>query len=343
MTSSDAPGLPGHEESSERSALARVAIAGVIWGTIPLFLRAADGASTIKVFYRVFFAALVVLGWMLATRRMGELRALDRRKLLQIAGQGAILTLNWFLFFSALDLTTVATAELLGYTGPVFVAALAPFVTRERFDSRILVPLVLSLGGIIVILAPQGLALAGGPELLGAIFAFASALTYATLLLRSKKILRGVSGGALMLVEYGVAAAILLPFVVVLYSHGQGPTTPRAYVALATLGVVQTAFAGLIFLGGLRRVRTDRAAILTYAEPVSAVIFAAFFLGEPLTLPTVVGAIMVVVGGLLVARLERPAVPEAVPFEVAGTEDSTDDGAQPTPTTGHIPPEARAD
>ena len=279
---------------------------------------------------------------------MGELRALGGRKLLQVAGQGAILTLNWFLFLSALDMTTVATAELLGYTGPVFVAALAPLVTRERFDTRILLPLALSLGGIVVILAPQGLSVANGEELLGAAFAFASALTYATLLLRSKKILRGISGSALMLVEYSVASAILLPFVVVLYSRGQGPTTPRAYAALATLGIVQTAFAGLVFLGGLRRIRTDRAAILTYTEPVSAVLFAALLLGEPLTVPTVVGALMVVAGGLVVARLEAPAAREPVPFEAAGTEDELPaageaDEADATADTGHIPgrPEGR--
>ena len=58
-------------------------------------------------------------------------------------------------------------------------------------------------------------------------------------------------------------------------SAGQGPTTATAYGALLTLGLVQTAFAGVLFLSGLRRVRTDHAAILTYAEPVSAVAFAA--------------------------------------------------------------------
>ena len=71
---------------------------------------------------------------------------LSRRKLGQVAAQGALLTLNWVLFLSALDRTSVATAELLGYTGPVFVALFAPFVTGERFDKRIFVPLALSLG-----------------------------------------------------------------------------------------------------------------------------------------------------------------------------------------------------
>jgi drug/metabolite transporter (DMT)-like permease len=291
--------------------LLRVAAAAGIWGTIPLVLRASDGASIIKVFFRVFVAGIVVVTYMAASGRLREVTSLPRRKLLQLVGQGAILCVNWVLFLTALDMTTVATAELLGYTGPIFVAALAPVVTREPFDRRIIVPLLLALGGIVVILAPQGLAVAGPRELLGAGLAFASALTYATLLLRSKKILRGVSGSALMVVEYGTASLLVLPVVVWLYANGQGPTGAGSYAALITLGVVHTALAGLLFLGGLRRVRTDHAAVITYAEPVSAVLFASVFLGEGLTAFTVVGGLMVVAGGVLVAQLEPTFGPEA--------------------------------
>jgi drug/metabolite transporter (DMT)-like permease len=291
--------------------LLRIAGAAVVWGTIPLVLRAADGASLVKVFYRVFFAGIVLVTYMAVSGRLREVTGLPRRKLGQLAVQGAILTVNWALFLSALDMTNVATAELLGYTGPVFVAALAPFVTRERFDRRIIAPLLLALGGIAVILAPAGLRVSSSRELLGAGLAFASALTYATLLLRSKKILKGVSGSALMVVEYTVASTLLLPIVVWLYAHGQGPTGTGSYLALATLGVVHTAITGIFFLGGLRRVRTDHAAIMTYGEPVSAVLFASAFLGERLTAFTVIGGLMVVAGGVLVARLEPSFGPEA--------------------------------
>ena len=316
------PAEPAPNTDDARSGLAQVALAGLIWGSIPIVLRAADGASIIKVFYRVFFAAATVLLIMAATGRLREVTGLGRRKLGQVAVQGAILTLNWVFFLSALDMTSVATAELLGYTGPVFVAAFAPFVTGESFDRRILVPLALSLGGIVVILAPQGLSLGSGRETWGALLAFASAITYATLLLRSKNILRGISGLSLMLIEYSVASVLLIPFVVWLYSHGRGPTSARSYAALLILGVVHTALTGIIFLGGLRRVRTDRAAVLTYAEPVSAVVLAALFLGEPMTAATVVGGAMVVFGGIVVSRLEPPEERVPVSLEAAGAEAS---------------------
>jgi drug/metabolite transporter (DMT)-like permease len=300
---------PAHTRSDSVGGLLRIAAAAVVWGTIPLVLRAADGASAVKVFYRVVIAGVAMLLWMAARGRLGELRSLSRRKLLSVAGQGALLAVNWLLFLTALDMTKVAVAELLGYTGPVFVAALAPFVNKEAFDKRIVLPLALALGGILVILAPQGITLDSGRETIGAVLAFCSALTYAALLLRSKRIIKDISSPALMVVEYGVASVLLLPALLFL----PGPSTPLAFGALLTLGLVQTAASGLLFLSGLRRVRTDHAAIIMYGEPVSAVLFAAAFLGEALTWPTLLGGAMVVGGGALVARLDAGYGPEAPP------------------------------
>lgn len=114
-----------------------------------------------------------------------------------------------------------------------------------------------------------------------------------------------------MLGEYVVASLVLLPVVLWSYAHGGGPTSAGSYAALVTLGVVHTAVTGFVFLSGLRRIRADHAGILMYAEPVSAVIFAALFLGEPLTVATVIGGAMVVLGGALVARIEPASGIEA--------------------------------
>lgn len=304
-----------HEVAATRaeriSGLLRVAATGVVWGTIPLVLRAADGDPWVKVFYRVLFAAIVISIWMLASGGWRELTTLGRTKWWQVISQGLLLTVNWLLFLTALDLTEVATAELLGYTGPVFVAVLTPLVTGDRFDRRIVLPLALALGGIVVILGQHGIALGGGRQALGAALAAGSALTYAALLLRSKKIIRGISSGALMFGEYWVASLVLLPVVLWSYVNGGGPTSAGSYAALVTLGVVHTAGTGFVFLSGLRRIRADHAGILMYAEPVSAVVFAALFLGEPLTVATVVGGALVVLGGTLVARIEPASGIEA--------------------------------
>lgn len=211
------------ETDARLSGLIRIALTGIVWGTIPLALRAADGDATVKVFYRVFFAAVVVGGWLLVSGGWRELTTLGREKLRQVALQGVLLTANWLLFLSAFEFTEVATVELLGYTGPVFVAALTPFVTGDRFDRRIVVPIALALGGIAIIMLRHGFTLGTGRQALGAALAACSALTYAGLLLRSKRLLHGISSAALMLGQYAVASLVLLPLVIYAYATGRGP------------------------------------------------------------------------------------------------------------------------
>jgi len=285
--------------ASYRGGLARIAFAGVIWGSIALLSRQVQASAFVIVFWRVTFAGLTIATYLALKGRLGELVRLPARRKLALAGMGALLALNWVLFFSALKLTDVAVAVLLAYCGPIFVTALSPLVTREPFDRRVLVPLALALIGTAVIVGPRELRLSEGTHLLGAGLAFASAFTYAVLVLNAKRLLKGIPATVYMLGEDITAALLLLPVVLTT----PGPSGPVEWGSLLTLGVVHTAFTGFLFLSALRTVRADHAAVLTYAEPVSAVVFAALFLAEPLTLATVAGGALVVLGGVVVARM----------------------------------------
>ncbi|MFH0915151.1 MAG: DMT family transporter [bacterium] len=281
------------------SGLLRVGIAGVIWGSIAVFVRMVDTSPLVVVFWRVAFGAAAVLVYLAVTGKVKELARLNRRAVLALLAVGALIAVNWILFLGALVMTRVAVAVLLGYTGPVFVAALAPLISREPYDRRIVAPLVLALGGTAVIVGLGGLSLEGGRSLLGAGMAFCSALTYAGLMLTGKRLLRSVSAPVLAFGEYAFATVLLLPAALLL----AGPSAPKEWGALVTLGVIHTTVAVLIFFSGLRLVRADQAAVFTYAEPVTAVVFAAIFLAEPLSWATAVGGAAVVAAGILVARM----------------------------------------
>lgn len=288
------------------SGLALILIAAITWGTIPLVLAAAEGVHpVVVVFYRVGISALVLTGVAAFSGTFRELRLMRARTWLGLAANGVLLAVNWVLFFFGLRLAGVAVGEILGYTGPVWVAVLIPLVLGERFDRRVLLPLALALGGTIAVLLATAGQATGNSVLLGGMLAFASSLTYSILILNAKRLLGGVSPIALMLVEDVVAAVLLSPALLFL----SGPSTPREWGALFTLALVQTVFTGFIFLSGLKRVRADHGAILTYAEPVSAVLFGALFLGQHLTPFVLLGGALVVAGGVIVARMEpAPAI-----------------------------------
>ncbi|MDA3936164.1 MAG: DMT family transporter [Actinomycetota bacterium] len=292
--------------TSERAGLARVALAGLVWGSIALFVRQIDTSPFVIVFWRVTVAGFVTMIYLLARGRLGELAELPSRKRLAIASMGVLLALNWVLFMGALQLVDVAVVVLLGYLGPVVVALLTPLVGKEPFDRRIVAPLAISLIGTIVILGPRELNFDGGPESLGVAMAFAASITYAMLVLNARRLVQGVSTSVYMLGEYIAAATVLLPAALFL----PGPNTVIEWGSLGILGTVHTAATGLLIISALRTVRADRVAIMTYAEPVSAVFFAAAFLGESITLSTAIGGLAVVTGGLMVAHLQPSGTPE---------------------------------
>ena len=304
--------------TSARSGIARIALAATVWGSIALFVRAAEAHPVVIVFWRVAFAALAVGAYLFLKGRLGEIVALPRRTKLAVAAMGVLLALNWVLFLSALTLTKVSVAVLLGYCGPVFVAVLNPLVSREPFDRRIVVPLALALGGTATIVGPHNLALEGSTHLLGAGLALASAVTYAVLIVVVKRLLVDIPASTYMLGEYLVASALLLPAVFLL----PGPSAAVEWGAVAALGIVHTAFTGALFLTGLRLVRADHAAIITYAEPVSAVLFAAALLGERISLPILLGGTLVIAGGIIVARrTPAAATVEGPPVPVQATDE----------------------
>jgi hypothetical protein len=76
----------------------------------------------------------------------------------------------------------------------------------------------------------------------------------------------------------------------------------------------------LLFFGGLRLIRADHAAVLSYIEPVAAVVFAALFLAEPISWYTIAGGGAVIAGGVMVTRLAVAPSPEApaLPLPVTG-------------------------
>ena len=295
-----APAVVTGTRNESRAALLRVALAATTWGTIPLFVRAVDANAVVIVFWRVVFAAAAIAAVGAVNGQLKAWRAVPVRRRFAILGMGVLLALNWVLYLGALKLTNVAIATLLAYCGPVIVAAFTPAVAKEPFDRRIVLPLLLSLAGIVAIIGPQDFVLGEGTLLAGAGLALASAFTYAFLVLNVKRVVRGVPSVVYMTGEYLAAGLVLLPAVLLL----PGPSRPIEWGALAALGIVDTAFTGLLFISALRRVRADHAATLTYAEPVSSVLLSAAFLHEPITLGTAIGGALVVAGGIRVARME---------------------------------------
>lgn len=279
-----------------------VAAVAAFWGSIGLVVREIDLPAVEIVAFRVAIASVALGAWLLARPDDRGWRVVDQRPVRTVV-QGVMLAAHWGLFFAALQRAPLGTVVLIVYLAPVLVAVVAPFVLGERLTGRVGVALVLAAAGSVLLLGPG----ASGVEPLGLAFACAAAVLMAALILNAKILAPLYGGLRLALAQVSVATVVLIPFAVA----GAGGWPTRAECGwLLVLGLAHTAFALVVYLGALGHIPALHASVLAYLEPASAAALGWLVLDERLGLGTVVGGLLVVIGGLLV--LGEPGAEEIV-------------------------------
>jgi drug/metabolite transporter (DMT)-like permease len=294
--------LQGNGGSYDRSMRWNLALAGLAasWGFIAVLAAAVDLGAEALAFLRLAIAAATLAAVALVARRsLRPGRALPGLVLLGIA-QGA----HWLLFFEAVKLGSVALAVLTFYTAPIVLALAAPLFLPERVRAISLA--ALGVGGVGILLVALG---GDGEERfsLAAVSAgLGSAATYAALVVISKRLLlERVPPLTVAFWDCLVGAVAVAP--VLLVAGRALPNGHGEWWAVLALGVVFTGISTLVYAALLRQVTAQTAGLLTFLEPVAAVVLAAVLLDESLFATTVAGGAVVLAAGLVVVLFEPAA------------------------------------
>ena len=267
-----------------------IILAMVTWGSIGLIVRFIDLSSQLIVFYRVLFAFLFLLVLVKQSQEL-DLTKLFKNKILLLATGGA-LTVNWIFFFKAIKTTTIANATLAYYTAPIIATILSIFFLEENLTKQNLAALLLSFVGIVIISDISQLSLTG---LEGIGYGLLAAFFYALFMVLNK-FFADVSARVLTLGQTGVAILILLPLV---FNYSQ-PSSQQSWLLLIVLGIIHTAGALVLYVKGLSLSKVQDVGVLSYIDPISAIVLAALFLGEIPGLMTVLGGALILSGCYLV-------------------------------------------
>lgn len=267
----------------------------VAWATAP--------ESALLVLRFVVAGSVLTLG--LARRRplAGVLRrdVWPRLLLMAVLDAGTLL-----LFFIAIRRTSVAVGMFLQFLAPVWVALLAPRLTRARTEAVVYPALGIALAGLAVILWPslrgEGVTLSRA----GVAAGLAAGVGYAAFQLVVKDLTGRLPAVTIVVAECWLDALLLLPLAL-WQTLGTGCRLGgRDLVAGLVLGLVCTALGYTMWTAGMGRIKVQHAAILGYLEPVSAPLYALALLGQPVGGHTVAGGALIVLAGLLVVlRGER--------------------------------------
>lgn len=271
-----------------------VALAAVIWGSNGVIVNMVSYDAYTIAFFRVLFASVTLLPVVLFTRKTETLTAAKSWK--TMLSLGLLLALGWGLLFHSMKLIAIGNAVLLNYMAPVFVAIFAPLFLKEKLEKSTLLALAISIAGILIISYQRNLQ-TSDINIFGIILGLLAGLAYAGFILASKKALFSFSSPVVAFYSYTTAMIFLFPFVIDINFSSD----LTSWILLVVLGTFNTGVAVTLYLKGLAMIKAQKAVVLTYLEPASAVVFGFLFLSQQPTLLMLVGGSLIIIAGYIVA------------------------------------------
>ena len=282
-----------------------VATAGCLWGSVGFFVKNLLDAqlplSTI-IFWRMFFAFILLFFYLYFADR-SKLK-IDREILKYVIAIGLISQCLFNIsYFSAIRMTSIATAVTLLYTAPIFIAVMARIFFCELFTKNKIVALLLCVTGCFLTVTGgywENLQLNSSGILIG----LAAGLTFGSLTIISKPIANKCHPYTIVFYSIGFGLLFYLPFSQPTILFHQGNNLKIWFYILA-LSIISTIFAYLFYIGGLSMgIEASKAGIISTVEVVIAVIISYLFFNEQLAGWKLAGILMVI-GSVITVQLDR--------------------------------------
>ena len=303
------------------SAKLKIILSMTAFGTLSLFVRRIPLSSAEVALFRAVIALLVLGGGkrMLAggatpplrssrdtllpspkafplrgrwhgTAVTDEVLPTSSRSALLLFLSGAAMGFNWIFLFEAYKYTTVSVATLSYYFAPVLVTLACPLLFHERMTARNVVCFVGSTAGLMLVVNPG--ALTGPDPVRGVLFGLAAATLYASVVLLNKKI-TGYSGIDRTVLQFGAAALVLLPYVLLGGGFHFARMDAAGWACLMAVGLIQSALAYVLYFSALKSLPGHEAAILSYIDPLVAVVVSLVVLRESVAPSQLIGGAMI--------------------------------------------------
>lgn len=276
----------------------------LIFGTIGVFVKNINLSSMEIAFLRAVIgcAFLVAAGFFMHQKISFEM--IKKNKLLLILS-GAAIGFNWLFLFQAYKYTTIANATISYYFAPMFVVILSPLILKESITVFKFACVAGAMVGLFLILNSNNEALVmANNQVLGIAYGLLAASFYAGIVLMNKFI-KGLSGFETTLIQLMIAAIVLFPFIMLQGGIKLSVLSVYAVILILFVGIVHTGLAYLIYFTSMKDIQAQTIAVLSYIDPITAVVISAVFLGEALTLYQAAGGILILGAAFLSESGER--------------------------------------
>ena len=262
-----------------------------IFGTLGLFVRNIPVSSGELALYRAILAALLIAVYLGITKQKIPFANIKKEVPLLLAS-GVAMGVNWIFLFQAYKYTTVSLATLSYYFAPVIVTVACPFLFKEKLTGKQIICFLMSTAGLVMI---TGIGKIGSnTDFIGILWGLGAAFFYAVVILLNKFI-KGVEGIHRTFLQFLSAIVILIPYVAVTGGVTLGQLHTVGWINLLIVGLLHTGITYCLYFSALKELPGQKAAILSYIDPLVAVVISVTVLGESMTVWQAVGGLLILV------------------------------------------------
>ncbi|AKK74288.1 membrane protein [Chryseobacterium gallinarum] len=270
-------------------------LSAVSYGLIPIFIlpiKQAHFSMDITLFYRFFFSALMIGGYLIYSRQNFRI---NKREALILAILGICYALSSEFLFLGYDFLTPGIASTVLFIYPVIVALIMFFFYKEKLNRLSIISLLFAFAGVIVLcLKGTGFEI----NFAGLGIVMLSSLFYALYMVIVNKSNLKVSGFKLTFYSMLFNSLFFMTKSVIGHESFAIPST-AIFLNFLIFAFLTTVISSLCLVYAIKHIGSTPVAILGALEPVVAVMVSVFIFNEKFTTNLLIGITLILLGVIL--------------------------------------------
>lgn len=260
-----------------------------IFGTLGVFTRNIAVTSGELALYRAILAISLIAVYLVCTKQNINLKA-SKKELVLLLFSGAAIGINWILLFEAYKYTTISAATLSYYFAPVIVTVICPILFHEKLTGKQIFCFIMSTLGLIMITGTSNIR--DKRDFIGILFGISAAIFYAAVIILNKFI-RNIDGIHRTFLQFLSAIIILVPYVLLTSRIHLGNLDIKGWGNLLIVGLFHTGITYCMYFSSLKELAGQEASILSYIDPLVAVLISVLILGETMSIAQAIGGTLI--------------------------------------------------
>lgn len=275
----------------------RSAYLGLVFGvaavsTAAIFVKISAAPASVIAAYRLLFT-VIILGIPTMILHRKDFKKLSIREWAYSTLAGFFLAFHFITWFESLKYTSVASSVVLVNLHPLFAMIGVYLIFKERFSILGILGAIIALFGSIII--GWGDFQLGGQVLFGDALAVIGAIFVTGYWLVGQSLRKTLSLLPYTFLVYGTSTIVLFTYNLI-FGHSLFQYDSKEWGIFLALAIIPTIFGHTVFNWAIKYVNTATVSVTVLAEPIGATLLAYIFLQEIVTIPQVIGSLVIFSG-----------------------------------------------